>query len=329
MNHSLPEFIDRVQINGLTMLKIIEHRHDSAANFITGQLLGLDVGDTLDISNCFPFPSDEGWTTPDEEDFFQLDMMRCLHAINIDNNLVGWYQSTELSYQTVEVLETFLGYHKALIHCICLVYDPTVAACGMFPFKAVKVKQPFLNEFYSKKMDSKIKAECIQEARFSWGDIFDEIPVYVQNSMLLRTTMSLIRDSTMIPDKAPNQLDLQIENTLLKNMAEMVEAMDDFVREQNHLSTYFRQIQKQRQLIANRDLKLRLENDARKLVGKELLPEQETIMSRSLLDTKYLELLLLSHRIHSVCDLIPSLSAQALQRTKVLQLAAHTFETDE
>jgi len=38
-------------------------------------------------------------------------MMRCLREVNVDNNTVGWYQSTYLgSYQTVELIETFLNY---------------------------------------------------------------------------------------------------------------------------------------------------------------------------------------------------------------------------
>ena len=42
---------------------------------------------------------------------YQLDMMRNLREVNVDNNTVGWYQSTYLgSYQTVDFIETFLTY---------------------------------------------------------------------------------------------------------------------------------------------------------------------------------------------------------------------------
>ena len=37
--------------------------------------------------------------------------MRCLREINVDNNTVGWYQSTYLgSFYTEELIETFMAY---------------------------------------------------------------------------------------------------------------------------------------------------------------------------------------------------------------------------
>ena len=39
------------------MLKIVKHCQSALPSFVTGQLLGLDIGRTLDVTNCFPFPS--------------------------------------------------------------------------------------------------------------------------------------------------------------------------------------------------------------------------------------------------------------------------------
>ena len=44
-------------------LKIISHCRESLPNLVTGQLLGLDVQDRLEVTNCFPFPT----KTEDEE----------------------------------------------------------------------------------------------------------------------------------------------------------------------------------------------------------------------------------------------------------------------
>ena len=43
---------DRVQV----ALKIIKHCKDSVPQLVTGLLLGLDIGSTLEVTNCFPFP---------------------------------------------------------------------------------------------------------------------------------------------------------------------------------------------------------------------------------------------------------------------------------
>ncbi|CAB4263602.1 unnamed protein product [Prunus armeniaca] len=101
-----------VQIEGLVILKIIKHCKEFSPALVTGQLLGLDVGSVLEVTNCFPFPIRE----EDEEieadgANYQLEMMRCLREVNVDNNTVGWYQSTLLgSFQTVELIETFMNY---------------------------------------------------------------------------------------------------------------------------------------------------------------------------------------------------------------------------
>ncbi|KAF2300570.1 hypothetical protein GH714_014069 [Hevea brasiliensis] len=96
----------------VVILKIIKHCKEFSPALVTGQLLGLDVGSVLEVTNCFPFPIRE----EDEEieadgANYQLEMMRCLREVNVDNNTVGWYQSTLLgSFQTVELIETFMNY---------------------------------------------------------------------------------------------------------------------------------------------------------------------------------------------------------------------------
>ena len=47
----------RVQLEGAVVLKIAKHcRESDAAAMVTGQLLGLDVDSTLEVTDCFPYP---------------------------------------------------------------------------------------------------------------------------------------------------------------------------------------------------------------------------------------------------------------------------------
>lgn len=39
-----------------TVLKVIKHCKEFSPSLVTGQLLGLDVGSVLEVTNCFPFP---------------------------------------------------------------------------------------------------------------------------------------------------------------------------------------------------------------------------------------------------------------------------------
>lgn len=133
-----------VQLDTHVVLKIVKHCKEGFPTLVTGQLLGLDVGQTLEVTDCFPFPvsslprsssqTSRGGSNlhvaqgmqmlpvlhrrglaislcnqslrldifcsvksrNDEEDgegdgaSYQLDMMRCLREVNVDNNTVGW-----------------------------------------------------------------------------------------------------------------------------------------------------------------------------------------------------------------------------------------------
>ncbi|KAI8887804.1 hypothetical protein K501DRAFT_268419 [Backusella circina FSU 941] len=52
------EPLQSVQLDGLVVLKIIKHCRESYPSDVTGQLLGLDDKGSLEVTNCFPFPSD-------------------------------------------------------------------------------------------------------------------------------------------------------------------------------------------------------------------------------------------------------------------------------
>eukprot|EP00955_Chlamydomonas_euryale_P054424 355816-Chlamydomonas_euryale.AAC.3 len=45
-----------VQLDSQVVLKIIQHCNESLPQLVTGQLLGLDVGQTLEVTDCFAFP---------------------------------------------------------------------------------------------------------------------------------------------------------------------------------------------------------------------------------------------------------------------------------
>lgn len=45
-----------VQLDGQVVLKILQHCNEALPQLVTGQLLGLDVGHTLEVTDCFAFP---------------------------------------------------------------------------------------------------------------------------------------------------------------------------------------------------------------------------------------------------------------------------------
>lgn len=49
--------LEKVQVEGQVILKIAQHcSQNEGATISTGQLLGLDVGGSLEVTDCFPYP---------------------------------------------------------------------------------------------------------------------------------------------------------------------------------------------------------------------------------------------------------------------------------
>jgi len=181
-------------------LKIIKHCQESLPQLVTGSLLGLVVsGGILEITHAFPFPdsvvssnkespekgtdaaadaqhSDEVAALEGHE--FQLEMMKMLREVYVDNNCVGWYQSTYLgSYSTSALLENQLSYQTELSpNAVVLLYDPTQSAHGSILLKCFRLSP----EVIALKMENK---NVFLDPR----KIFQEIPVHIQNPGLVRT----------------------------------------------------------------------------------------------------------------------------------------------
>ncbi|CAI0448547.1 unnamed protein product [Linum tenue] len=167
-----------VQIEGLVMLKIIKHCKEFSPALVTGQLLGLDVGSVLEVTNCFPFPiREEDEEVEADGANYQLEMMRCLREVNVDNNTVGWVSFTYISLisQVSMVIQCFSQLQENIRRCVCIIYDPSRSSQGVLAFKALKLSDSFM-ELYK---TNNFTGEKLREKNLSWVDIFEEIPVSV------------------------------------------------------------------------------------------------------------------------------------------------------
>lgn len=79
-------------------------------------------------------------------------MMRCLRAVNVDNNTVGWYQSAYLSnFLTPQLLEVQYGYQKTIPTSVVVVVDPYRTSSGRLSIHAFRLSDDFMNLYASKK----------------------------------------------------------------------------------------------------------------------------------------------------------------------------------
>ena len=199
------------------MLKIVKHCQQARPANVTGQLLGLDIDGTLEVTNTFAFPkSDEGNDEALAE--YQMQMMQCLRDVNVDNNTVGWYQSCYFSqFITEECVETQFNYQVrraapnqvASIHdmtcsrsyahvsppwysprlpqsniksAVVLIYDPSRARSSGVALRAFRLTDTFMALY----ADGKVTYDALASANRSAGanDVFEEVKISVRNSHL-------------------------------------------------------------------------------------------------------------------------------------------------
>lgn len=265
--------VKAVQLDAQVVLKIMQHCDGALPNIVTGQLLGLDVGTVLEVTDCFPFPGGDDESLDEAAGAtYQIEMMRCLREVNADNNTVGWYQSSAFgSYQSVEMIETFVSYHESIKKCVCLVYDPQLSARGRLALKAVRLKDAFIEHF----KEGKLTGKDLREAGIGWRDVFVEAPIKIHNSSLAQALVADLDPAPRVTAPDLERLDLGGSAYLTKTMARLIEGVDDVLSEAQKVSLYHRNLARQQQHMAQWLAKRRQENAARRAAGEEPLPEED------------------------------------------------------
>jgi len=312
-----------VQLDGLVILKILKHCKENLPDLVTGQLLGLDSATSLEVTNCFPFPSKVAENEEEsEEDVksgaeYQIEMMRCLREVNVDNNTVGWYSSTYMgSFISESAIETQYNYQERIKKSVMLIYDPMKTSQGTLSLKAYRLKPSFMELFKHKTFTK----EALTKANVSYADIFEEIPIKIHNSSLIHSLLFELDESGSM-DTDFEVLDLGSNSFLEKNLEFLIDCLDELGTEQNKFQYHQRAVQRQQQQQAQWLQKRRTENATRKLQGQEALPEVDPNNSifKPIQEPSRLESLLISNQIHDYCKQINHFAANSFTKVYLLR----------
>ncbi|CAA2957492.1 eukaryotic translation initiation factor 3 subunit H [Olea europaea subsp. europaea] len=246
-------------------------------------------------------------------------MMRCLREVNVDNNTVGWYQSTLFgSFQTVELIETFMNYQENIRRCVCIVYDPSRSNQGVLALKALKLADSFMDLY----KNNNFTGEKLREKNLSWVDIFEEIPIKVSNSALISAFMTELETDTPVKQCGYDRLQLSTNPFLERNMEFLIECMDDLSMEQQKFQFYYRNLSRQQAQQQAWLQKRRTENMSRKAAGEEPLPEEDPSnpVFKPIPEPSRLDSFLITNQISNYCNQINgNLSRQQAQQQAWLQ----------
>lgn len=113
-------------------------------------------------------------------------------------------------------------------------YDDTYSSILEFQrgMQAVKLKDVFI-ELYKA---GPLTMEKLKTANLAWNDVFEELPIHIQNSTLAKALLSQLEPAA--PSKQPDCKNLQLGPgpMLLKALDFMNEFLDEVVSEQQKVS---------------------------------------------------------------------------------------------
>jgi len=311
--------VDCVQISGLVVLKIIKHCKENTPEFVTGQLLGLDSGSTLEVTNCFPtpFPNrsewDDGEAGGDAGLEYQIEMMKNLRDVNVDSNTVGWYQSTFLgAFVNIGTIESQFNYQANLKKCVVVVYDPAKTVQGSLSLQAYRLTDQFISLFPDQQFSPDVSLGSI-----TYLDIFEEIPIRIHNSSLINALLYELDSRDVIPKPEHARLELTNSRLLQKNLEYLIEESDDLISEQHKLQYHQRSVQRQQQQQAKWIQQRKQENLARRRKGEEELPEkgdENDPLWKPIVSPAQLDSLLITNQIQFYCDQTNQLLGASLDK---------------
>ncbi|XP_010913059.1 eukaryotic translation initiation factor 3 subunit H isoform X2 [Elaeis guineensis] len=249
---------------------------------------------------------------------YQLEMMRCLREVNVDNNTVGWYQSTLLgSFQTVELIETFMNYQENIRRCVCIVYDPSRSNQGVLALKALKLTDSFMNLY----RNNNFTGEKLREKKLSWVDVFEEIPIKVSNSALISAFMTELEPDSPVTQCDYDRLKLSTAPYMERNLEFLIECMEDLNSEQNKFQYYYRNLSRQQAQQQAWLQKRRTENMARKAAGEEPLPEEDPSnpIFKPIPEPSRLDSYLITNQIANYCNQINGVAGQSFNKLYLMK----------
>ena len=203
----------------------------------------------LEVTYAFPIPTpkseaenaQEGGPEEVDSQEYQIEMMKMLRDVHVDNNCVGWYQSMYLgTFCTNDVVNSQYSYQSSeelSDNSVGIFYDPIQSKKGALVIKAFRLSAEYL-QLRKYKSNQFIKS----------SDILEEIPVKITNSGHTSAFLRCLQDSKNIDLECDfNMLAMSSSDTYLERNLELVSTwMDDLVQEQQRFQQYSKGVAKTR-----------------------------------------------------------------------------------
>jgi translation initiation factor 3 subunit H len=235
--------VTSICVQGHVVLKMVNHCQAALPNIVHGQLMGLDINETLEVTACYPMlqreeEAEESTTKVQQEaDEYNVEMMQKLRQVNVDSNNVGWYCSSwSEQHNTLDIIQTQYSYQEEMGNkCVVLVYDPLRTSQGKLWIKAYRLTKKFMELFKGQDFSH----EALKKVELTAGDIFQEVKLEIQNSQLVQVFLAeLSADKRFREERhTGDSSEMPRSSYLVKGLESLSDNVDEFF---NSISNYGR-----------------------------------------------------------------------------------------
>ncbi|KAL2067110.1 hypothetical protein VTL71DRAFT_1534 [Oculimacula yallundae] len=304
--------LNSVQIEALVVMKIVKACSATFPTTATGSIVGMDINGTLQITNCFPFPTaDVAASDSHPNDHmaasniaaaaprsksniaYQNEMIKYLREVNVDANNVGWYTSANMgNFINSSLIENQFHYQeKPNERTVALVHDVSRSSQGALSLRAFRLSPTFMAAF----KESKFTTEHMQKSKLTYKDILIELPIIVHNSHLLtsflhqmpaelpKTDLDFPASLSDLNANAPQMplypnfesLDLSVDPFLERTCDQLLDSIETHYTELNNFQYFQRQLAREQTKVTAWKTKRAAENATRVQQKLAPLPEDE------------------------------------------------------
>lgn len=262
----VPELIDQVRVEGWVLLRILRHCKDSSS-VVSGRLLGLDVENRVEVSYAVPhlIVSNSG-----DKEKLTDEMERCLENVGVQYCSVGWYRSirglgidpfssdSSIIQTWISIANTQAQVQAKNANAVVLLCDPDKFKNGSFGFRAFRISRKFLTLLSQSTSNSWRKSDAgipfitreqFLQHKLSSSELFEEIPIKTQNSLLSHALLYELRENPKMSTN-PKTLMLNAGNVIPDSISKLQGAVDEYVADQ---SSYLFQQRKLQRSTSDRD----------------------------------------------------------------------------
>ncbi|KAE9553356.1 hypothetical protein FO519_003419 [Halicephalobus sp. NKZ332] len=280
--------VKSVQLDCLVVMKIVKHvdseffsgMSEVAGETCAGILTGLIATDDhrLEVTNCFPTPRAEVLIEGDDYNQSTVhaddgkhteitDMLRRFRDMNIDYELVGFYQAHNFgACFTQEVIDSLVDYQTIFQDGVVIVYDPVRTRQGQLSLRAFRLT----NKALELSLTGDWSPEAVKAAGLTHETMLEELPIVIRNSHLMNVMLAQL--SVVRPIKIAPNLELGTRRSMEKCMRSLMGDVDELNKAIASYNKYVNEKQRYDSLYNSLLQKRQAENEQRAKNGEPLLP---------------------------------------------------------